>query len=174
MKRLSLLPTSRNPSSRSTASRLAARFASRCVLTLAATVGLLSQAPAHAHEYYAKGFKIIHPWTLPSEPGESSAAVYLKFEDVSAGDRLLGAHSSFAASVELRSALAPGSVSENSAVLKALAVTVDATPQLAPRGVHLLMLGLKAPLETGRSYPLTLVFENSGEIDTMLSIGAAD
>ena len=165
MKRLSRIPTSLIPTS---------RLAVRCVLTLAATVGLLLQAPAHAHEYYAKGFKVIHPWTLPSEPGESSAAVYLKFEDVSAGDRLLGAHSPFAASVELRSALATGSVRENSAVLKALAVTVDATPQLAPRGVHLLMLGLKAPLEAGRSYPLTLVFENSGAIDTMLSIGAVD
>ena len=143
-------------------------------LLLASAGLLLPAAPAHAHEYYAKGFKVIHPWTLASEPGASSAAVYLKFDDVSAGDRLLGAHSPFASSIELRGALATGSVAEHSAVLQALAVTVDATPQLAPRGVHLLMLGLKAPLQQGRSYPLTLVFENSGEVDTMLSIGALD
>ena len=168
------------PLSRSTAALSSAGFGAGCSRTLqvllaaAAAALLLQAAPAHAHEYYAKGFSVVHPWTLPSEPGASSAAVYLKFENVSAGDRLLGAHSPYATSIELRRALATGSVTENSAVLKTLAVSVDATTHLTPGGVHLLMRGLKVPLETGRSYPLTLVFENSGAIDTMLSIGAAD
>ena len=39
-------------------------------------------------------------------------------------------------------------------------------------GVHLVMLDLKSPLQWGRSYPLTLVFEKAGAIDTMLSVGA--
>ena len=168
------------PLSRSTPARFATHFGAGCSRTLQMLVAaacaalLLQAAPAHAHEYYAKGFTVAHPWTLPTEPGASTAAVYLKFENVSAGDRLLGAHSPYAASIELRSALATGSVAENSALLKALAVTVDATTHLAPGGVHLLMRGLTVALETGRSYALTLVFENSGEIDTMLSIGAAD
>lgn len=129
-------------------------------------------ATAGAHEYYTTSFKIIHPWAEPTEPGASMAPVYLKFEEVAADDRLIGARSDFAGKVELRSPLKKGVSAETTAPLEAIAVTAGSTTNLGPTGAHLLMLELKAPLLMGRSYPLTLIFERSGAIDTMLSVGA--
>lgn len=140
------------------------------VATFAALCALV--ATAVAHEYYTASFKIIHPWAEPTEPGASMAPVYLKFEEISADDRLIGARSVFAGKVELRSPLKAGVLAETSAPLGAVAVTAGSTTSLGPTSAHLLMLELKAPLLMGRSYPLTLVFEKSGAIDTMLSVGA--
>ena len=140
------------------------------VATLAALCVLV--AATGAHEYYTPSFKVIHPWAEPTEPGASMAPVYLKFEEISAADRLIGARSDFAGSVELRSPLSQGTSVEASAPLEAIAIPVGSTIELSPNGQHLLMLDLKTPLLMGRSYPLTLIFEKSGVIETMLSVGA--
>lgn len=129
-------------------------------------------ASAGAHEYYTASFKVIHPWAEPTEQGALTAPVYLKLEEVSAGDRLIGARSNFAGRVELRSPLTRGDSAETSAPLNSIAVTAGSSTNLSPTGVHLLMLDLKTPLLMGRSYPLTLIFEKSGAIETMLSVGA--
>jgi copper(I)-binding protein len=48
---------------------------------------------------------------------------------------------------------------------------------LAPGGYHLMMLGLTAPLKKGGTVPVTLKFENAGEVKVTLDIegiGAMD
>ena len=77
-----------------------------------------------------------------------------------------------ATKVELRSKLASNSTAEMSAILPAIEVTAGATTELHAGGAHLVMIGLKAPLLWGRSYPLTLIFEKAGAIDTVLSVGS--
>jgi len=61
---------------------------------------------------------------------------------------------------------------EVSATLPAVAVTPGSTTDLHPGGVHLVMIGLKTPLEWDRSYRLTLVFAKAGAIETMMSVGS--
>jgi hypothetical protein len=46
------------------------------------------------------------------------------------------------------------------------------TVTLAPGGMHLMMMGLKAPLKQGEKVPLTLVFEKAGKIDVELDVVA--
>ena len=140
------------------------------VATLAALCVMV--AATGAHEYYTSSFKVVHPWAEPTEPGASMAPVYLRFEEISAADRLIGARSGFAGSVELRRPLSKGTSAETSTPMDAIAIPVGATIELSPAGQHLLMLDLKTPLLMGRSYPLTLIFEKSGAIETMLSVGA--
>ena len=130
-----------------------------CQLVPGLCAGLLLTAPAIAHEYYAKSFTIIHPWALPTEAGASTAAVYLKFEEISAGDRLLAAHAAMADNVQLRG-------------VAAIDLPAGATVELKPGTAYLELTGLKAPLQWGRSYPMTLQFEKSGPIQVMVSIGA--
>ena len=46
---------------------------------------------------------------------------------------------------------------------------------LEPGGLHIMLMGLRAPLEKGRSFPLTLRFERAGAIEleiTAAGIGA--
>ena len=142
------------------------------IIAAAAALTLATSAvPVQAHEYYAKSFKIIHPWALPTEPGATSAAVYVKFEEIAEGDKLISAHTSFAEKVELRGAAKKES-SKQPAAIKAVDLPAGATVDLLPEGAHLMLLNLTAPLQWGRSYPLTLQFEKSGAIEVMVSIGA--
>ena len=128
-------------------------------LLLCLGAALLPAAPAMAHEYYATSFTIVHPWALPTEAGGNTAAVYLKFEEISAGDRLVAAHAGMAQQVALRGAAA-------------IDLAAGTSVELKPGTAYLELTGLKAPLQSGRSYPMTLQFETSGPIQVMVSIGA--
>ena len=41
---------------------------------------------------------------------------------------------------------------------------------LEPGGLHIMLIGLKAPLEEGKSFALTLEFDNAGEIEVVTTI----
>jgi periplasmic copper chaperone A len=117
-----------------------------------------------AHEYYAEFFKIIHPWALPTAAGASVAEIYLRFEEISEDDRLLSATSSFAGSVKF--------VDASGDEMPTIALRRETTLELQPRGMHIEMCDLTVPFQYGRSYPLTLVFDKGGIIQTEISIGA--
>ena len=51
-------------------------------------------------------------------------------------------------------------------------VAPGATVKLEPAGLHLMLVGLKAPLVAGTRVPLTLVFRDAGTITVELSVGA--
>ncbi|CAN5121548.1 copper chaperone PCu(A)C [soil metagenome] len=128
-------------------------------------------ASSEAHEYYAKSFKVIHPWALATQPGATSAAVYVRFEEISEGDKLISAQTGLAEKVELRAASAKGAASKPG-VLQAIDLPTGATVELRPDGAHLMLLNLKEALQWQRSYPMTLNFEKSGAIPVMVSIGS--
>ena len=44
--------------------------------------------------------------------------------------------------------------------------------KLAPRGTHVMLMGLKAPLVAGKSFPLTLEFERAGAVEVEAKIQA--
>ena len=136
-------------------------------ILLSACALCVASSGAIAHEYYAKSFKVIHPWAEPSASGDKDAAVYVVFDEISGADRLLAAHTSLAAKVELRGAAATGD-----AVLRKIELVSGKTLTLSPDSAHLLLINLKAPLQAGRSYPMTLEFEKAGPVQVMISIGA--
>lgn len=123
-------------------------------------------APAAGHEYYARSFKVIHPWSEPTPPGARSAEVYMKIEQIAEGDRLLSAQTSLAERVELHAG--PSTAAPLAAIDLPPGPDIDLD---AGRG-YLQLVNLTAPLQWGRSYPMTLVFEKSGPVDVMISVGA--
>ena len=44
--------------------------------------------------------------------------------------------------------------------------------KLAPRGKHLMFLGLKAPVKAGQDVPVTLTFEKAGKVTTAFRVSA--
>lgn len=139
----------------------------RWLLSTAAAL-LLSTTLGQAHEYDVPGFTLIHPWANPTPPEAQDAAVYFTLDSVSVEDRLLRASTRYAEQVELRS----GDDREAPAAA-AIAVVPGAQPAFMPGGrPHLLLKGLKMPLQWGRSYSMTLVFERAGPVAVMVSIGA--
>ena len=151
--------------------RVRVRVRARAMAGLAglatAALLLLCAPAARSHEYYALGFKLIHPWAEASAPAATEAAVYFKLEHVLAPDRLLRASTPYAEAVELREMV--GQTNQSVAV-------IDIAPadslEFSAAGQHLLLRGLKVPLEWGRSYLMTMVFERAGPILVMVSVGA--
>ena len=129
---------------------------------------LLSAGPLQAHEYYLPGFTLIHPWANPTPPDAAEAAVYFTLDSVSVEDRLLRGSTAYAEQVELRA----GDDREAPAAASITVLAGD-QPAFMPGGrPHLLLRGLKTPLQWGRSYAMTLVFEKAGPVAVMVSIGA--
>src|SRR5262245_53362972 len=57
--------------------------------------------PARACEYFTGTLRFTHPWTRASVPDATSAAVCMKFDEVSETDRLIGVETPVAAGAYL-------------------------------------------------------------------------
>lgn len=129
---------------------------------LAGTLALAAPA-LHAHEFFTGKLTVIHPWTSATEPGQTSAVVSMKFQDVTETDRLVGVRTPVAEGAEL------GGMAVGSSALD-FEIPAGRDTQLRADGVHLRLTGLTMPLYQGREYPLTLVFEKAGPIRCALLI----
>jgi len=140
----------------------AARLLSAGLTALAVLVGA-----AQAHEYYAAGLTFVHPWADASALGATDAAVYFELANVRHDDRLISATSRLAERIELRAG-------DDDAAPPLLAIAISAADELVfgPGRPHLLLRGLVAPLQWGRSYGMRVVFEKAGALDVQISIGA--
>ncbi|WP_281825765.1 copper chaperone PCu(A)C [Jannaschia rubra] len=57
-----------------------------------------------------------------------------------------------------------GDVMKMAQVDGGIEIPAGATVTLMPGGLHLMLMGLTGPLEAGTSHPVTLIFENAGEV----------
>lgn len=126
---------------------------------------------ANAHDYYAKNFHVFHPWADPTEPSARDAAVYIKFDEITADDKLLSARTLLAERVELRGAAVAGTEGGQGDVLPHIALVAGQDIDMQPGTTRLVLKGLRLPLHWGRSYPMTLEFEQSGVLLVMVSVG---
>lgn len=152
---------------------LSSRVLSRRVAVLALCA--LAGASARAHGFRAGDIVIEHPYALPSPGGSSTGAMYLRAlrNTGDQPDRLLAVRTPAAASVEIhRMALGPDNVMRMRAA--------DALPLPAKSEVkamhggewHLMLLQLKAPLQVGDRFPVTLRFERAGEREVTVVVQA--
>jgi copper(I)-binding protein len=110
-------------------------------------------------------------WARPTVAGQPVGGAYLQLQNTGgAADRLLGASTSAAERVELHSMQMSGDVMRMRQV-DAIELPAGATVELAPGGLHLMLMGLKAPLRAGERLPLVLRFEKAGELKTELVVG---
>ena len=54
-----------------------------------------------------------------------------------------------------------------------IAIAPGETVKLAPGGLHIMLLGLKQPLEKGARIPMTLRFEKAGSVEVQIAVEAA-
>jgi hypothetical protein len=129
---------------------------------LAAAASTLIARPASACEYFGANLRLTHPWTRATVPGASAAVVCMRFDEVTRDDRLIGVSTPVASAAELAG---PG-------VGPALDLPIPQGQEtlLEEAGTHVRLLGLKFPLEVGRSYPLQLHFAQGGVIQATLNV----
>ncbi len=106
--------------------------------------------------------KVEQPWARPTVEGQGAGGGFLRIVGGPTADRLLSAQTEVARSVELHTMTMDGNVMRMRQV-DAIEVPAGQTVELKPGGLHIMFMGLKAPLKTGSSFALTLRFEKAGE-----------
>jgi copper(I)-binding protein len=127
---------------------------------------LLAQGSlALADDFRANDVEIVEPWARATAPGETAAMVFMKLDNTgNIADRLLRASTPAADRVELHGAVVDAADIQMQAV-KAIELPPGVDVMLQPGGLHLMLIGLKDPLEKGETVPLTLTFERGGMVD---------
>lgn len=87
-------------------------------------------------------------------------------------DRLVSACSELAERIEIHAIKVVGADITMRPLQDGLRLPPDTSLTLKPRGYHLLIQGLKAPLAKGAALPVTLVFDKAGKIDIDLAVRA--
>ena len=136
---------------------------------------------AAAHGSKAGDIVIDHPYAVPSPAGSANGAMYFRAlkNNGEQADRLLGARTSMAASVEIHRSTMDGNVMRMRAA-DALPLPAKTTVKPMHGGEwHLMLLNLKAPLKDGDRFAVTLRFERAGEKDVSVwvqqpRVGGAD
>ena len=121
------------------------------VLLVLATVAHAGDMPA-----------ITGAWARATAPGLDVGAAYMVIEGGSEADRVLHASSPRAAMVLMHSVDERDGVAMMRA-LEAIDVPAGQRIELAPKGLHLMLMGLDGPLVAGQSFPVTLRFATAGE-----------
>jgi hypothetical protein len=100
-------------------------------------------------------------WTRPAAAGVNGAGYLTIVNSGHAADRVIGAASPAAARVSIHESRVVGSVVTMRTVA-AVAIPAGTSVAFRPGGLHLMLEGLKAPLKTGDSVAVTLVFAGAG------------
>jgi copper(I)-binding protein len=111
-------------------------------------------------------------WSRATLGQSRTGAAYLTLA-TSAGsaDRLVSASTTVAGKVELHNHIMVGNVAQMRPV-DAIEVAPGSPTVLQPGGLHIMLIDLKAPLQAGTSFPLTLVFEKAGAITVNVAVRA--
>lgn len=141
------------------------RISRRGLLRVGAAFGAMIMVPgARACEFFAPNLRVEHPYTIATGD-QDFAMVGMHFDEVTRADRLIGVRTPVAAAAEMGGDDRGGPV--------ALDIPAGEETVLSPHGRHIRLTGLAHPLEVGRSYPMTLVFEFGGEVPALLNVDYA-
>jgi copper(I)-binding protein len=141
----------------------------RLIRLAIAAVAAACAFPAVAHDYTLAALRIAHPYARATPPGADIGGAYLTIDNKGAADRLVAASSPAASRVELHTMAMDNGVMRMHEV-KGIDLPPGGEVQLKPGGLHMMLVGLKAPLAAGTRVPLRLTFEHAGSIDVELAV----
>lgn len=138
-------------------------------------LGMAGQSPLlSAASFSAAGIEVQSPQAMATSAGQPNGAIFIQAISNKAGkpDRLIAARSSVASSVELHNMTMDGAVMR---MREIAGIDLPAGAKLlmhrgSKEGYHLMLIGLKKPLEAGQVVPVTLVFEKAGELEVKASV----
>lgn len=135
---------------------------------------LLDALPLAADAPVASGPQVSEVWTRPTAAVAGTAAGFLRIRNPGPGDeRLLGASSARAGSVELHRLVEHDGVAGMRPLPEGLPIPAGGEVRLAPSGVHLMLFELRAALAPGERVPLDLHFERAGVVPVALHVEAS-
>ena len=141
---------------------------------LSAAAFLIASAfgPAAAEDVMAGSLMLHQPWARASIGQAKAGAAYLtianKGEET---DRLIAAETPAAKVAQLHTHLMKDGVMKMRKV-EAVEIAPGEPVVFRPGGLHIMMMGLKAPLREGESFPVTLIFEKAGRVEISVTVEA--
>ena len=137
--------------------------------SILAALVLILPLPALAHDYRIGTLSIAHPTTPETPPTARSAAGYMSItNEGDEADALVSIDSELPSASIHRSEVVDG-IATMSPVVR-LEIPARETVTLEPGGLHVMFMGLEAPLTAGGRLPATLVFERAGPIEVIFQV----
>lgn len=107
-------------------------------------------------------------WAPPSLIGSEVGVAYLTLDSADS-DTLVSVDTPAAKSVEIHTHEKDGDI-VRMRMLSSLPLAKGVRVVLAPRGLHLMLYGLKAPLKEGKHFPLTLRFAKARPVSVTVIV----
>ena len=128
----------------------------------------LAAVPALAQ---SSSIQVDKPWAQATPSGAKTGAVYMTINNSSsAADRLTGASSNVASTLQIHEMKVVDGVMKMRQIPGGLAVPANGAVVLKPGSYHVMLIGLKNPLKAGDSFPLTLTFEKAGNVSITVPV----
>jgi hypothetical protein len=115
---------------------------------------------------------VSHAWARATAPGVDVGAAYMTLEGGAKDDRLIEASSERAAMVHLHTVEESGGIARMRPV-EGIEVPAGRKVELAPKGMHVMLMGLVTPLVAGETFPITLSFAKAGRVVVQVAVRAA-
>jgi periplasmic copper chaperone A len=106
--------------------------------------------------------KVEGAWARPTVPGQQAGGGYLTLSSPVA-DKLLGGSTPAAQRFELHTMAMKGDVMEMREV-DGVELPAGRKVEFKPGGLHVMFMGLRAPLKVGTKVPVTLKFQKADEV----------
>jgi hypothetical protein len=133
----------------------------KCPLQIVALLALAVPIALRA----AGGITVTDAQVRMVPPNTTMAQVALVVHNQSARERrLIGAHSPLATAVELHARLSEAADDMRMREVPDIAIAAHGEVALTPRGLHLMLIGLKEPLSEGDIVPVILTFDGGGTV----------
>ena len=128
---------------------------------------------AIAGDYSVGTIQIGNPWTRATPKGASVAGGYMTISNKgSAPDRLVGGSAAVAAQFQVHNMTMEQGVARMRPMGAGLEIKPGETVELKPGSFHVMLMGLKQPLEKGQKIKGTLEFEKAGKVEIEYTVEA--
>lgn len=125
---------------------------------------------AAAEDYFVDDMHVMLPWARATPPTATTGAGYMEvMNHGTEPERLLSAAAEVSEAVELHEHVQDGDMMRMVHV-DAVEIPPGETVAFEPGGLHIMFIGLHAPLAEGAEFPLTLEFERAGSVEVMVPV----
>ena len=128
---------------------------------------------ASAGDYSVGTIQIGNPWTRATPKGATVAGAYMTISNKgSAPDRLVGGSAAVAAQFQVHNMTMEQDIARMRPMGTGLEIKPGETVELKPGSFHVMLMGLKQPLEKGQKVKGTLEFEKAGKVEIEYAVEA--
>jgi len=121
----------------------------------------------------AGSIEVSHAWARATAATAKTGAAYLTLANKGASDdRLVAVAGTVAAKPELHVTSMENGVMKMRP-LPGVDIKAGGQAELKPGGMHIMLIGLAAPLKEGQTFPLTLTFEKAGTVEVTFTVEKA-